>query len=172
MKSLLRWDPFRLIRGLDPLEELRTMHREMDRLFERVLSGESRSTGEQGLWLPAVESFVKEGKLFIKAELPGVDAKDLDVTVTERELVIKGERKTERDEKKKDYAYREISYGSFERHLKLPEGAHTEDLKATFTNGVLEISLPVPALPEAKKVSIETKDVKQIETEPKVKKAA
>jgi HSP20 family protein len=172
MKSLVRWDPLRLIRGFDPLEELRTMQREMDRLFERVLSGESRTAEEQTLWLPSVESYVKEGNVFIKAELPGVDAKDLDVTVTERELVIKGERKTEKDEKNKDYSYREISYGSFERHLTLPEGAHTEQLKATFTNGVLEISVPVPALPKAKKISIETKEARQIEAEPKAKKAA
>lgn len=172
MKSLVRWDPFRMIRGFDPFEELRTMQREMDRLFEQVLSGGSHGIGEQTLWMPAVESYVKEGILFVKTELPGVDAKDLDVTVTERELVIKGERKSERDETKKDYAYREISYGSFERHLTLPDGVKTEDLKATFTNGILEISVPVPVLPKAKRISIETKDVKQIETEPKVKRAA
>ena len=172
MKSLIRWDPFRMLRGFDPFDELRTMQREMDRLFERVLSGETRSAGEQALWLPAMESYVKDGTLFVKAELPGVDAKDLDVTVTERELAIKGERRSEKDEAKKDYAYKEISYGSFERQLTLPEGAKTEDLKATFTNGILEITVPVPSLPTAKKIAVGTKEVKQIGEEPKVKKAA
>lgn len=172
MKSLIRWDPFRMIRGFDPFDELRTMQREMDRLFDRFLGGDVPGKAEEVLWLPAIESYTKEGALHIKAELPGVDSKDLDVTVTERALVIKGERKTEKDESKKDFAYREISYGSFERHLTLPEGAKTEDLKATFTNGVLEIEVPVPALPKAKKIAVETKDVKQIEAEPKVKKAA
>ena len=172
MKSLIRWDPFKMIRGFDPFDELRTMQREMDRLFDRFLGGEGHVTSEEGLWLPAIESYTKEGALHIRAELPGVDLKDLDVSVTERELVIKGERRSEKDEKKKDYAYREISYGSFERHLTLPEGAKTEDLKATFTNGILEISVPVPALPKAKKVEIGIKEGKQIETEPKVKKAA
>lgn len=172
MRSLMKWDPFRVIRGFDPVDELRTMHREMDRLFDRFVGGEIRGEAGHGLWMPAIESYTKGGTFFIKAELPGIEAKDLDVSVTERELVVKGERRTEKDETKKDYSYREISYGSFERHLTLPEGAKVDDLKASFTNGVLEITVPVPSLPKAKKVEIETKSQKQIEMEPKVKKAA
>ena len=72
----------------------------------------------------------------------------LTVTITDRELVIKGERKAEKDEKEKDYSYREISYGSFERRFLLPEGVKTEDLKAKFNNGILEISVPVPSCSE------------------------
>ena len=172
MKSLMKWDPFRVIRGFDPVDELRTMQREVDRLFERFLSGGSAEEVGRGPWLPAVESYIRDGKLFIKAELPGIDAKDLDVSATDRELVIKGDRRSEKDETKKDFSYREISYGSFERHLTLPEGSKIEDLKATYANGILEITVPVPALPKAKKVQIETQDVKKIEAEPKVRKAA
>jgi HSP20 family protein len=172
MKSLMRWDPFRMIRRFDPIDELRTMQSEMDRLFDRFMGGEVPGEFEHGQWHPLIESYTKDGKLFIKAELPGIDPKDLDVSVTERELVITGERKTETDERKKDYSYREISYGSFERRLVLPEGAKIEELKAKFTNGILEITVPVPEVPKAKKIAIETKDVKQIESEPKVKKAA
>ena len=157
MKSLMKWDPFRVIRGFDPVDELRTMQREMDRLFDRFLGGETVKEDVRGLWLPAIDSYTKDGTFFIKAELPGIDAKDLDVSISERELVIKGERHSEKDETKKDYRYREISYGSFERHLDLPEGARTDDLKASFANGVLEITVPVPALPKAKKVEIEAR---------------
>lgn len=171
MKSLIRLDPFRAMRAWDPFDDLRTMQSEMDRLFSRFLGTERAWGGERtGLWMPSIESFMKEGKLFIKAELPGVDAKDLELSVTETELVIKGERRSEKDEKEKDYTYREISYGSFERRFLLPEGVKTEELKAKFNNGLLEITVPVPAVPKAKKVEIETKEPKQIETE--VKKAA
>jgi len=168
MKSLVRWDPFKMMRGLDPFDELRSMQREMDRLFGRFL-GEER---ESRLWMPSVESYEKDGMLHIKAELPGIDAKDLEVNVTGRELVIRGERKAEKDEKEKDYSYREITYGSFERRLTLPEGVKTDDLKANFANGVLEVAVPVPAIPRAKKIVIETKGSKQIEAAAEAKKAA
>ena len=171
MKSLLRLDPFRAMRTWEPFNELRTMQSDMDSLFGRFLGAERAGEGENfGLWLPSIESYKKEGKLFIKAELPGVDAKDLDLNVTDRELVIRGERKAEKDEKEKDYTYREISYGSFERRFLLPEGIKTDKLKAKFNNGILEISVPAPGIPKAKKIEIETKEPKQLEAE--VKKAA
>src|SRR3974377_1883143 len=91
MKSLTRWDPFRMMRRLDPFEDLRTMQHEMDRLFERFL-GADIPAEERRLWMPSVESYTKDGNLVFKAELPGVDPKDLDVSVTDRELVIRGER--------------------------------------------------------------------------------
>ncbi len=172
MKSLIRWDPFGIMRRWDPFDELRNMQHEMDRLFNRFLgTREAEGAREVVAWMPTIDSYVKDGKLTIKAELPGIDAKDLDVSVTDRELVIKGERKAEKDEKEKEYAYHEISYGSFERHFLLPEGAKTGDLKAKFANGILEIEVPVPELPKAKKVQIETKETKQL-VEPSVKKAA
>jgi HSP20 family protein len=116
---------------------------------------------------------MKEGHLVFKAELPGVDPKDLDVSVVDRELVIKGERKVEKGTKDEDYIYREISYGSFERRFLLPEGVKTEDLKAKYTNGILEITVLAPAVAKARKIEIETpKEEKLIEGEATVKKAA
>jgi HSP20 family protein len=171
MKSLIRFDPFRLMRRGDPFEDLRLMQKEMDHWFGRLL-GEGEAIEPAGLWVPAVESFTRDGHLVIKAELPGVDAKDLEVTLTERELVIKGERKAEKEEKKKDYAFREISYGSFERRFSLPEGVKAEEMKAKFTSGILEITVPVPEIATAKRIEIETKEAKQLESEPVVKKAA
>lgn len=171
MKGLMRWDPLRVMRAWDPFEELKTMQREMDRLFDRLVGTERAGETERiGLWMPSIESYTKQGKLFIKAELPGVDPKGLDVSITDRELVIKGERKTEKDEKGKEYSYREISYGSFERHFLIPEGAKTDDLKAEFADGILEITVPVPEVPKAKKIEVETRAPKRIEAE--VKKAA
>ena len=173
MKSIIRWDPFRSMRAWDPFEEMRVMQRDVDRLFDRFLGTEKEGEGGRlGLWMPSIESFTKEGKLYIKAELPGVDPKELDVTVTDRELVIKGERKAEKDEKEKDYTYREISYGSFERRFLIPEGVKTEDLKATFANGILEISVPIAEVSKAKKVEIKTEEPKKLEAGTTVKKAA
>jgi len=169
MKSLIRWDPFRM-REWDPFSDLRSMRFDMDRLFNRFLG---EAPGERtALWMPSIESYTKDGKLVVKAELPGVDPKDLDVSITERELVIKGERKSEKDTKEENYAYREIVYGSFERRFTLPEGVKTDELKAKFVNGILEVTMPAPAITKARKIEIEApkEEKKVIETE--VKKAA
>lgn len=170
MKSLIRWDPFKIMSRWDPFEELRRMQREMDRLFDRFLGSESIRGEHITTWMPAVESYTKDGEIVFKAELPGVDPKkDLDVSVTDRELVIRGERKTEKGAKEENYLYREIAYGSFERRFLLPEGVKTDDLKAKFANGVLEITVPAPAVQKPRKIEIEAKETKQIESE--VKKA-
>jgi HSP20 family protein len=154
MKSLIRWDPFRMVRRWEPFDEIRFMQREMDSLFNRLMG--SSATRELGTWTPSIESYIRDNKLVVKAELPGVESKDLDVTVLDRELIVKGERKQEKDTKEENYVYREINYGSFERHFALPEGVKTEDLKAKFTNGLLEITVPLPAVVKAQKVEIET----------------
>ncbi len=153
MKSLMRWDPFRMMRRWDPFDELRSMQREMDRLFERFLGEELPS--EHTLWMPSVESYTKDGQLVFKAELPGVDPKDLDVSITDRELIIKGERKAEKGAKEESYVYREIAYGTFERRFVLPEGVKTDELKAKFSNGILEITVPAPTIVKARKIEIE-----------------
>jgi len=168
MKNLMRLDPFRTIGRWDPFEELRTMQREMDRVFDRFFGTEVEGEG-RALWMPSVESYTKDNKLVFKAELPGVDPKNLDVTITDRELVIKGERKAEKDTKEENYVYREINYGSFERRFVLPEGVKTDELKAKFSNGILEITVPAPTIGKARKIEIEApkEEKKLIETEAK-----
>jgi len=163
MRSLMRWDPFRTVTW-DPFDD-------MGSLFDRYLdTGVSRE--DTTLWTPSVESYTKDNTLVVKAELPGVDPKDLDVSVTDRELIIKGERKSEKDTKEEDYSYQEISYGCFERHFVLPEGAKTEDLKAKFTNGILEITMPAPAIGKTRKIEIEAPKVEKKMIETELKKAA
>lgn len=170
MKSLTRWEPFGTVKRWDPFEEMRSMQREMDRLFDRFL-GVELPTGYKGVWMPSVECYTKEGKIVFRAELPGIDAKDLDVSISDGELVIKGERKHEQDTKEENYAYREISYGAFERHFALPEGVKTDELKAKFKDGILEVTVPAPivskAVSKARKIEIETskEDKKLVEGE-------
>jgi HSP20 family protein len=98
-----------------------------------------------------------------------VEQKDLDVSINDRELIIKGERKQEKGSQEERYAYREITYGSFERHFVLPEGVKTEELKAKFHNGILEITAPAPMVSKAHKIEIEAskEEKKMIETEGK-----
>lgn len=176
MKSLTRWDPFNVMKSWDPFDELRVMQRGMDRLFDNFFGRMGRDIKPLErivAWTPSIESYMKEGHLVFKAELPGVDPKDLDVSIVDRELVIKGERKTEKGTKDEDYLYREISYGSFERRFLLPEGVKTEDLKAKYTNGILEVTVPAPSVAKARKIEIETpKEAKQIEGDITAKKAA
>lgn len=173
-KGLARWDPFRTIRAWDPFEELREMQHEMDRLFDRFGLGRDIAKKETtfGAWVPSVESYLKDKELVFKCELPGVDPKDVDVTVDEsgRRLIIRGEKKTEKDAKEENYIYREMAYGSFERQFTLPEGVKTDAVKAKFTNGVLEIYMPAPEISKAKKIEIQTPTM--IEGEAEVKKKA
>ncbi len=111
--------------------------------------------GEREGFFPALESFVKEGNLVVRADVPGVDPKDIEVSVVGNTLTIKGERKEEEEVKSEDYIRRESSYGSFERRMTLPEGANTEKIAANFKNGVVEITLPVSKTVEAKKVPVQ-----------------
>jgi HSP20 family protein len=121
--------------------------------FDREFFGPRESTAAR----PAIESGVEEGKFIVRTDLPGVDPKNVDIKVVGNVLTIKGSREEKRETKKADFFRREISYGSFERSVSLPEGIKAEDLKATYRDGVLELSAPVPkeAVPKEVKIQVE-----------------
>ena len=106
---------------------------------------------------PAIESRVEEGKFIVRADLPGIDPNNVEIKLAGNFLTIKGSREEKRENKKADYFRREIRYGAFERSIRLPEGIKAEDLKATYRDGVLEVSGPVPkeAIPKEVKIQIE-----------------
>lgn len=93
----------------------------------------------------------------ITVEVPGVDEKDVKVEVADNTMIIKGEKKQEKEEKDKNYYRVERSYGSFQRVLSLPEDASQDDIKATFKNGILTIKMPRKSLPKSKVRQIEVK---------------
>lgn len=95
-------------------------------------------------WVPRVDVFEKNGDLVVKAELPGVKKDDIHVEMDEGDLVIRGERSAESEVKEDDYYRMERSYGSFLRRLALPDGVDAGQVKATFTDGVLEVIVPKP----------------------------
>jgi HSP20 family protein len=104
-----------------------------------------RLTELPGAWAPRADVFEQEGSVVFKAELPGVPKEAIEVTVEDGDLVVRGERKAEEKIEEKDYYRMERTYGSFYRRLPLPEGAKTEEIEATFKDGVLEVRVPKPA---------------------------
>ncbi|HEX2656309.1 MAG TPA: Hsp20/alpha crystallin family protein [Xanthobacteraceae bacterium] len=94
---------------------------------------------------PAVDVTENEKEYEITAELPGMDEKDIEVTVTNHSLVIRGEKQEDKEERKKDYYLHERHFGSFERRFELPEEIDGDKIEATFKNGVLEVKLPKTA---------------------------
>ncbi len=135
----------------NPFESL---HREIDRLFDDFMRGFDVPLlrgSEEGKILPDVDVAETDKEVQVTADLPGVDEKDLEVTLAEGVLTISGEKKSEREEKKKDYHRIERVFGRFERSIALPEGLAEDKVAATFKNGVLTVT--IPKKPEAKKSS-------------------
>jgi HSP20 family protein len=95
------------------------------------------------------------GNLIVKVDLPGIDPKEVSISVLVNQLTIEGERKREEKKEEKDYFYQEVSYGKFSRTIPLPEGVDADKVKANYKNGVLEITLPAPKQLASKKVQIE-----------------
>lgn len=131
--ALVPWRPF---------EELSTLRREMDRVFDRFF-GEFPSLERPALtWTPRVDMTETKDSVVIQAELPGLEAKDVDVALSGDTLTIKGEKKQEREEKDEYHHVVERAYGSFTRMIRLPAPVAADQVKATFKNGVLTIRLP------------------------------
>jgi HSP20 family protein len=145
----------------DPFALLRQMTSELDHAFEHWPSFRWPSglfgTRESGAWSPKIDVFERDNRLVTRVDLPGMRKEDVSVEVTDGHLALSGERKRETEEKKDNFYRSEREYGSFYRAVPLPEGAKVEDVKATFADGVLEVSVALPAHPEAtvRKVQIE-----------------
>lgn len=146
----------------DPFALLRQMTSELDRAFEawpsfRWPSFGQFATSESAAWSPKIDVFERNNRLVTRVDLPGMKKEDVSVEVTDGHLALSGERKHEKEEKKDNFYRSEREYGSFYRAVPLPEGVKLEDVKATFADGVLEVSVPLPAKPEAtvRKVQIE-----------------
>jgi len=156
MELLKKWRPSR---------ELERFRNEFDDLLERFgfdrdwfgrFPGRELFADWQTL-RPAIESRVEDGKFIVRTDLPGVDPKNVDIKVVGDLLTIKGSREEKSETKKADYLRREIRYGTFQRSIALPGGIKAEDLKASYHDGVLELTAPMPteALPKEVKIQIE-----------------
>ncbi|MGQ0570136.1 MAG: Hsp20/alpha crystallin family protein [Armatimonadota bacterium] len=143
--SIIRWEPF---------DEMMSMRESMDRLFEDFFTRRPRTSGPL-VWQPAVEVFETDNEVVVKAELPGIDPKNVSVTVTGDGLTIKGEAKVEHEEKGRNYYRRELRYGSFLRTIPLPTEVKSEETKAAFRNGILEVKVPKAERVKPKTVKVE-----------------
>jgi HSP20 family protein len=153
----------------DPFALLRKMTAEFDRAFNdpffpsfRFPTFRGFTTPEGVTWQPKVDVFEKENRLITRVDLPGVKKEDLKVEVTDGHLALSGERRVEKEEKKDNVYRTEREYGSFYRAVPLPEGVKLEDVKATFADGVLEVSIPLPVRAEAKVRKVEIQEPPQV----------
>jgi len=145
----------------NPFKEIERWARGVESRFPRLLEDFAESDEEL---FPPIECATKNGSLVVRADVPGIDPKDVEVSVLGNILTIKGERKAEKEEKKENYFRREISYGAFDRRMTLPEGAVADQVKASVKNGVIEITVPLGKAAGAKKIPIEAAPAKAAET--------
>ena len=158
--------------GFAPWRPFESLRHEIDRLFEDFDGGMWRSRfgrpmfDLQPFWsrgstsiaiaVPSVDIAETDKAYEITAELPGMDEKNIEVKFADDVLTIKGEKKDEKEEKKKDYYLSERSYGSFQRSFQVPEGVDTDKIEATFKKGILTVALPksTEAQKAAKKIDV------------------
>ncbi len=150
--ELTTWKPFR---ELAPFKEFERVRREMDRLWDSFLEGGLRKRGGEGEWLPSLDVAETKNELVVKAEVPGMDPKDIDISLSDGVLTIRGEKRQEKEEKEADYHVVERSYGSFMRSVQLPTEVQSDKISASYKNGILRITLPKSE--EAKKKEVKIK---------------
>jgi len=141
----------------DPLRELRAMQEQMNRLFEMSRDRTFGEPFEQGLWQPPVDIYEDDREVVVKMEVPEIEQKDIDVHIEEGTLIIQGERKLEREEKKHNYHRIERSYGSFRRSFSLPATVDQGEVRASCEKGVLKVVLPKKAVVKPRQIEVEVK---------------
>jgi len=142
--SLSIWDPF---------QEMETLLDRYNRSSRKTLANSDDRSFEVGDWMPVVDIEETEDAFSIKAELPGVEKDDVSINIDKGVLTIKGEKKTETEDKKRHRV--ECSYGSFVRSFTLPQSVNVDDVEAEYNNGIL--NLTIPKSEEAKPKEIEVK---------------
>jgi HSP20 family protein len=157
-RNLPVWSPFK------PFRELDQFRRSFDEMFDRLLGSWTPGEAMRGMigmgTEPPIESFVENGKVVIRVDLPGVEPKDVEVTVSGDTLTIRGKRERTHEEQGRDYLHREVSYGSFERSITLPAGIDPDQIKAAYKDGVLELTAPAPKELSPRKVPVMTQGEK------------
>ena len=142
MPAVVRFDPFR---------DITTLRDEMNRLFTRSL-GEGAAAGSA--WTPAVDIFDQADAIVLRAELPGLSPDDIDIEIDESVLTLRGERRFEETVEEGRYYRLERAYGAFQRSVTLPQGVKSDEITASFDNGVLSVSVPKAAEVRPRKIAV------------------
>jgi len=135
--AIIRWDPFK---------DMMTLREKMNRLFEDAVTGK----GEEkelisSSWVPAVDIYEKDNELILTVEVPGINEKDIEISIEDNTLSIRGERKFEKETKEESFHRIERSYGSFFRSFSLPGNIDQEKIQAEHENGILRVTMPKKA---------------------------
>lgn len=144
--TIIRWDPFR---------DMMTLREKMNRLFEDAVAsrGEERDM-VTGSWSPSVDIYEADNELILSAEIPGVEEKDVEISIEDNVLTMKGERRFEKETKEENYHRIERSYGTFVRSFTLPQYVDQENIRANHENGLLKIHMPKKPELKPRKVKI------------------
>jgi HSP20 family protein len=135
MTTMLRWSPTRKFH----------FHHDMDTLFPWFFDGATDEAAQaEPSWSPAVNGRTEDGTYVFQLALPGVDPKDVQVSMMGNVLTVKGERKADHDTAGNGYFAREVAYGTFQRRFELPEGVDAAQVEAKHVNGMLEVRVPSP----------------------------
>lgn len=157
MKSMI---PVGSERGLSRSQSnpFAALQQEIDRLFDGFSRGFASfpSLPTTREMMPSMDVSETDKEIEITTELPGLEEKDIQLNVADDVLTIRGEKKNEREETKKDYHLVERSYGSFVRSVQLPNGVNAEGIKAVMAKGVLKVTVPKPAPAQSKKIDIKS----------------
>ena len=148
MSDIMEWRPFR---------EVSRLRREMDRLWDDYFGPGRRALRPlETEFAPAVDVKETDEAVVVKAEVPGIDAQDINISVTGDVLTIKGEKKSEREEKEENYHLVERSYGSFSRSMALPTAVDLDKIEAKYDKGVLTVTCPKKEGGKPKAIEIKT----------------
>ena len=150
--ELTTWKPFREVAPTRDFDRMRT---EMDRFWDSFVPSALRRTDDSGEWFLSLDVSETKNEIIVKAEVPGMDPKDIDISLSNGTLTIKGEKKQEREEKDEDYHLVERHYGSFMRSVMLPSEVKQDKINASYKNGILKVVLPKSE--EAKKKEVKIK---------------
>ena len=131
-----------MTRGLMPWTGMAGLKSELDRWFDRLAELKSDEFPALGEWAPSMDISETKDSLVVKIEAPGMDQKDIEISLQESLLTIKGEKKQEKEEKDERYHRVERSYGAFVRSVRLPVAVDSGKVSATFKNGLLTVTLP------------------------------
>ncbi len=144
-----------MMRALVPWRGMETLRQEMERVFDRFFEPRWDEFEGVGAWAPKLDFSETKDAFVVKAEVPGVEQKDISVSIQDQMLTVKGEKHKEKEEKDEKYHRVERSWGAFARTIALPAGVDTEKVNATFKDGVLSVKLP--KTPAAKGTTIPVK---------------
>lgn len=142
----------------EPLGMLRRFHDEVGRLFDEGYYGTAngdQSSAVTSHWAPAVDIKEESGRYLLRADVPGVDPNDIEITMENGVLTIKGERKHEQKEEREGYKRVERVYGTFYRRFTLPDTADADKVSASSKNGVLEVSIPKQEKVQPRKIKVD-----------------